>query len=973
MIFLKQSTASQAVLLGPYIDDTDGKTAETGLTIANTDIRLSAAGGNMFAKTSGGGTHDEAGWYTITLDATDTAAIGSLQISSDVAGALPVFMECMVVEEDVFTWFFASGAAPDTQIAAIKTDTVAILDDTDLIDDGTSGLAKIATDVAAILVDTGTTIPATLEGLVLISKASVGATGNTTTVVHLATGTGSYSDNELNGFFLVLLDTGSGEWHVREITGFANTGDLATVATLPFTPATDDFYWLLSAQAGANLGAVDVGSFLGTAVAAATASGEINANVTELGGVVQSLTDLKDFADDGYDPATNKVTGVLLTDTVTTYTGNTLQTADVATAITDIGNLNDISTTQVNTEVDNSMVTYGLDHLISLAVADTDVADNSIIAEMVDAGATSDYTNYSKTEDSQRAISEKVSGIGAAAGGGFNFAAVGDDALTDVIINLDVAVDKSTSPATVGIPVTGHAFKAGHEVTIANTVAYNNTFVIDSVTTNEVVIVSAFTGETFGSDDTIVSSIKATSIEGVQTTNTFAATSGQDGVYHVIDDDGGNNFAISYRFEVGGGRLATEGVFTGFLNGGNDNAFIQAYDFVGDAWETRVQLTGQGGSVNQTVTIPLLAQNTGTSVTDIGVVFLRVTDDTASGSTNPTLNVDSFLVEAVGIGQTIGYENGQIWINTNASNTSTENFVDGTADNPVSTLAAAKTLSTALGIGDFHVINGSTITLAETSDNESYFGDNWTLALGTQQTTASHFEGAHVTGVQTGTGIGLHGGSIGTATLAGDAHLDEVALEAGTITLPGSASVAFSHCTHAASSLPILDFAAGTIVVHMHGYAGGIEIQNMDSADILHLDGNGRLDINANCTGAVINIRGAWDVNDSGSSTIVYDDTTTEVTAILADTGTDGVVLAANAITEAKIADNAIATEHIATGAISADSFAANAITAALVSPPHSSKFTLCRSGQLLAMITTKESVTPSHLSRSIECRPEKY
>ncbi len=114
-------------------------------------------------------------------------------------------------------------------------------------------LTVISDQVASVLVDTGTTIPATLEGLVLISKASVGATGNTTTAVHLATGTGSYADNELNGFFLVLLDNGTGEWHVREITAFANTGDLATVATLPFTPATDDFYWLLSAQAGGAL------------------------------------------------------------------------------------------------------------------------------------------------------------------------------------------------------------------------------------------------------------------------------------------------------------------------------------------------------------------------------------------------------------------------------------------------------------------------------------------------------------------------------------------------------------------------------------------------------------------------------------------------------------------------------------------------------------------------------------------------
>jgi hypothetical protein len=52
------------------------------------------------------------------------------------------------------------------------------------------------------------------------------------------------------------------------------------------------------------------------------------ANVTQIGGDAQSATDLKDFADAGYDPATNKVEGVKLADTLTTYTGNTPQTGD---------------------------------------------------------------------------------------------------------------------------------------------------------------------------------------------------------------------------------------------------------------------------------------------------------------------------------------------------------------------------------------------------------------------------------------------------------------------------------------------------------------------------------------------------------------------------------------------------------------------------------------------------------------------
>jgi len=40
-------------------------------------------------------------------------------------------------------------------------------------------------------------------------------------------------------------------------------------------------------------------------------------DVTKLGGVAQSLDDLKDFADAGYDPVTNKVQGVVLVDTST--------------------------------------------------------------------------------------------------------------------------------------------------------------------------------------------------------------------------------------------------------------------------------------------------------------------------------------------------------------------------------------------------------------------------------------------------------------------------------------------------------------------------------------------------------------------------------------------------------------------------------------------------------------------------------
>jgi len=95
---LKQSTASQEVLLGPFLDDTDGKTAETGLSIANTDIKLWFAGGTTeSSKNSGGATHIAAGRYYCVLDATDTATLGPMEINVHVSGALPVRRECLVL------------------------------------------------------------------------------------------------------------------------------------------------------------------------------------------------------------------------------------------------------------------------------------------------------------------------------------------------------------------------------------------------------------------------------------------------------------------------------------------------------------------------------------------------------------------------------------------------------------------------------------------------------------------------------------------------------------------------------------------------------------------------------------------------------------------------------------------------------------------------------------------------------------
>jgi hypothetical protein len=124
MLILKQATATQNVLIGPFVDKTNGADAETSLSIANTDIRISKAGADTVAKNSGGATHDEIGYYQITLDATDTSATGTLQVMVHMtADALPVYNEFQVVEENVYVAMFAASAALGTDVASILTDT----------------------------------------------------------------------------------------------------------------------------------------------------------------------------------------------------------------------------------------------------------------------------------------------------------------------------------------------------------------------------------------------------------------------------------------------------------------------------------------------------------------------------------------------------------------------------------------------------------------------------------------------------------------------------------------------------------------------------------------------------------------------------------------------------------------------------------------------------------------------------------
>lgn len=110
-LYLRQSTASQEIPLGYFVDSTDGNTEETGLTIANTDIKVWKTGATTLAsKNSGGATHIATGIYYCVLDATDTDTIGPLSVFVHVSGALAVRVECCVLDEAVYDVLFGTSA-----------------------------------------------------------------------------------------------------------------------------------------------------------------------------------------------------------------------------------------------------------------------------------------------------------------------------------------------------------------------------------------------------------------------------------------------------------------------------------------------------------------------------------------------------------------------------------------------------------------------------------------------------------------------------------------------------------------------------------------------------------------------------------------------------------------------------------------------------------------------------------------------
>jgi len=160
MLMLSQS-AAYTVKIGPFVDDSNGTSAETGLTITQADIRLSKNGGNMAQKSNTSAcVHDEIGYYDCNLATADTDTVGRLQLMVNEAGALPVWHEYMVVPSNVYNSLIGG-----TDYLAV--DAVEISSNTAAADNVEANIANLDGAISSVT--------AAISGLNDISVASVTA------------------------------------------------------------------------------------------------------------------------------------------------------------------------------------------------------------------------------------------------------------------------------------------------------------------------------------------------------------------------------------------------------------------------------------------------------------------------------------------------------------------------------------------------------------------------------------------------------------------------------------------------------------------------------------------------------------------------------------------------------------------------------------------------------------------------------
>ncbi len=418
---------------------------------------------------------------------------------------------------------------------------------------------------------------------------------------------------------------------------------------------------------------------------------------------------------------------------------------------------------------------------------------------------------------------------------------------------------------------------------------------------------------------------------GTQSSGTVSSTTALDGTTHQHTDTAGA-MELYYQFDVGSDGIPVSVKLDGEVTGVNDNLGVYAYNWSGTSWDQVGTLVGKSAATSETNVYDLLVAHVGTG-SNSGKVRIRFY--AASGLTSATLYVDRILVSyAVAVG---GIPNGTtITLTSSAAN---RNFLghNWTLALGGQSIAGAYVFQSTNVSGTGTTTNGSSYTFQQCA-----FGTATLSAYGYIQLCA-------FSSTLTLTS---------TAGVSDDAvHLiDCVSAVSGsgspTFDLSGVTKTTYFNLRRWAGGITVsmnsfvtttLGGALGNGTLTLTNAGGNAEVRGVWKSVVLTTSGSAVTNIvmwsgcpiTINGTGGTVNIYGVFGaVTDNSSGTTVNSyhvnnlalpasptsgslweriktmddaDLPTTAAAILADTGTDGVVLAANSVSAAAVAADAVA------------------------------------------------------------------
>lgn len=227
-----------------------------------------------------------------------------------------------------------------------------------------------------------------------------------------------------------------------------------------------------------------------------------------------------------------------------------------------------------------------------------------------------------------------------------------------------------------------------------------------------------------------------------------------------------------------------------------------------------------------------------------------------------------------------------VYLNDAAANTNTANGVDGTWSNPVSTIAAAKTIADSLSVDRIYLVNDSAVTLAATMEDYEFVGIGEMAAnsinLGTQDVDNSEFWNLVITGAQGGTGrFQATGCVLSVITGMEITALSCLIANAGSLTLRDDCAFDSCFSAVAGAATPTLDInSVANVNVYFRHYSGGLTVDNAVATTVMSYEADGQIIIDATCTSLTIVVRGNCTITDNGTTTSLTQDGAVNLTNV---------------------------------------------------------------------------------------------